>query len=99
MLQAGQRRTRNLLTVSVLYASIFAISMLVSMVDYLVIPLLALGLFFISYFRVFSIGFMTLKFAGLMFVIGVVIQDATLTLTGLAFLLVLIGGLWAILTV
>jgi Fusaric acid resistance protein-like len=90
-------RTRTLLSVSVLYASIFAIGMLISMVNDLVIPLLALGLFLISYFRIFSKGFMLLKFAGIWFVIGVATQDTTLTLTGQAFLLVLIGGLWAIL--
>ena len=71
--------------------------MLISMVNYLVMPLLALGLFLISYFRIFSKGFMLLKFAGIWFVIGVTTQDTTLTLTGQAFLLVLIGGLWAIL--
>lgn len=54
------------------------------------------GLFFISYFRVFSKGFMTLKFAGIVFVIAIVTQGATLTLTGQASLLVFIGGLWAI---
>ena len=91
------QRTRTLLSVSVLYASIFAIGMLISMGNYLVMPLLALGLFLISYFRIFSKGFMLLKFAGIWFVIGVATQDTTLTLTGQAFLLVLIGGLWAIL--
>jgi uncharacterized membrane protein YccC len=91
------QRTRNLLSVSVLYASIFAIGMLISMGNYIVIPLLALGLFLISYFRIFSKGFMLLKFAGIWFVIGVATPDTTLTLTGQSFLLVLIGGLWAIL--
>ena len=57
------QRTRTLLSVSVLYASLFAIGMLISMADYLVIPLLALGLFFISYFRIFSKGLILLKFA------------------------------------
>jgi hypothetical protein len=90
------QRTRTLLSVSVLYASIFAIGMLISMSNYLVLPLLALGLFLISYFRIFSKGFMLLKFAGIWFVIGVATPDASLTLTGQAFLLVLIGGLWAI---
>lgn len=90
------QRTRSLLSVSVLYASIFAIGMLLSMLNYLVMPL-ALGLFLISYFRIFSKGFILLKFAGIWFVIGVATQDTTLTLTGEAFLLVLIGGLWAIL--
>ena len=83
------QRTRTLLSVSVLYASIFAIGMLISMGNYLVLPLLALGLFLISYFRIFSKGFMLLKFAGLWFVIGVATHDASLTLTGQAFLLVL----------
>ena len=90
-------RTRTLLSVSVLYASIFAIGMLINMGNYIVMPLLALGSFLISYFRIFSKGFMLLKFAGIWFVIGVATQDTTLTLTGQAFLLVLIGGLWAIL--
>jgi uncharacterized membrane protein YgaE (UPF0421/DUF939 family) len=64
---------------------------------YLVLPLLALGLFLISYFRIFSKGFMLLKFAGIWFVIGVATHDASLTLTGQAFVLALVGGLWAIL--
>jgi len=46
-------RTRTLLSVSVIYALIYAIGMLISMVDYLVLPLLALGLFFMSYLRIF----------------------------------------------
>ena len=91
------QRTRTLLSVWVLCASVFAIGMLISMVDYLVIPLLTLGLFFISYFRIFSKGLILLALLALWFVIGVATQDTTLTLTGQAFLLVLIGGLWAIL--
>jgi hypothetical protein len=39
---------------------------------------------------------MVLKFADVIFVVAIVTQGATLTLTGEASLLVLIGGLWAI---
>jgi uncharacterized membrane protein YccC len=37
-------------------------------------------------------------FAGIVFVVAITTQDATLTLTGQAFLLIVIGGLWAILS-
>ena len=43
-------RTRFLLKVSILYASIFAIGMVISMSDNLVVPLCGLGLFIIAYF-------------------------------------------------
>src|SRR5262245_7634438 len=43
-------RTRVLLTVSILYVSIFAIGMVISMSYNLVVPLCGLGLFIISYF-------------------------------------------------
>ncbi|MGC2599545.1 MAG: FUSC family protein [Nitrososphaeraceae archaeon] len=89
-------RTRVLLTVSVLYASIFAIGMVISMVDYLVVPLLALGLFIISYFAVYPKAFWTLFYASLMFVIAIAFHGATLAMAGQNFLLIFVGGLWAI---
>lgn len=88
-------RTSTLLSLSVLYASIFAIGMLVSMTNYLVLPLLALGLFLISYFRVYSSVLVTV-WSALIFAVGVASQGATLTLAGGASLLVLVGGLWVI---
>ena len=90
-------RTRLLLTVSILYASIFAIGMIISASDFLVVPLLALGLFTISYLRVFPRALMIFMFTGLVFVIAIATHHATLTLAGQAFLLIVAGGLWAIL--
>jgi hypothetical protein len=37
-------------------------------------------------------------FAEIVFVVAITTQDATLTLTGQVFLLIVIGGLWAILS-
>ncbi|HEY7227915.1 MAG TPA: hypothetical protein VH481_07305 [Nitrososphaeraceae archaeon] len=37
-------------------------------------------------------------FVGIVFVVAITTQDATLTLTSQAFLLIVIGGLWAILS-
>jgi hypothetical protein len=89
-------RTRYLLTVSILYASIFAIGMVISMSDSLVVALCGLGLFIISYFTVYPTAFWTAFFASLMFVIAITNQGATLALAGQNFLLIFVGGLWAI---
>lgn len=90
-------RTSVLLTASVVYASIFAVSIIISMSGYLVVPLLGVGLFIISYLRVFPRAFLILMFASIVFVIGIATQDASITLAGQAFLLFVVGGLWAIL--
>ena len=72
-------RTRVLLTVSILYASILAIGVVISMSDSLVVvALCGLGLFIIPYFTVYPTAFWTLFFASLMFVIGITYQGATL---------------------
>ncbi len=92
------QRTRILLFVSVILAGALVIGELISMVDYLVLPLLGLGLFVISYLRVFPGAYIVLFFVAVNFVLGVASRNVTLTSTGLDFLLVLIGGLWAILT-
>lgn len=90
-------RTRALLTVSILYASIFAIGVVISMSDSLVVvALCGLGLFIIPYFTVYPTAFWTLFFASLMFVIGITNQGATLAIAGQNFLLIFVGGLWAI---
>ena len=70
-LRSKGTRTRFLLTVSILYASIFAIGMVISMSDNLVVPLCGLGLFIIAYFTVYPKAFWTLYFASLMFVIAI----------------------------
>ena len=88
-------RTRLLLTASILYASIFAIGMVITMSDNLVVPL-GLGLFIIAYFMVYPNALWTLFYASLMYVIAINYQGATLTLTGQNFLLIFVGGLWAI---
>jgi hypothetical protein len=86
-----------MLSVSVIYTAAFAIGMLISMVGYLVAPLLALGLFFITYLKVYPRAFLPLVFTGVFFLIGIINQNTTLTATGIGSLDVLIGGLWAIL--
>ena len=95
-LRSKGTRTRILLTVSILYASIFAIGMVISISDNLVVPLCGLGLFIIAYFTVYPKAFWTLFFASLMFVIAIAYQGATLALAGQNFLLIFVGGLWAI---
>ena len=90
-------RTRVLLTVSILYASILAIAVIISMSDSLVVvALCGLGLFIIPYFTVYPTAFWTLFFASLLFVIGITYQGATLALAGQNFLAIFVGGLWAI---
>ena len=89
-------RTRVLLTVSILYSSIFAIGMVISISDNLVVPLCGLGLFIIAYFSVYPTAFWTIFFASLMFVIAIAYQGATPALAGQNFLLIFVGGLWAI---
>ena len=90
-------RTRVLLTVSILYASILAIGVVISMSDSLVVvALCGLGLFIIPYFTVYPTAFWTLFFASLLFVIGITYQGATLALAGQNFLAIFVGGLWAI---
>ena len=95
-LRSKGTRTRLLLTVSILYASIFAIGMVISISGNLVVPLCGLGLFIISYFTVYPKAFWTLFFSSLMFVIAIAYQGATLALAGQNFLLIFVGGLWAI---
>ena len=95
-LRSNGPRTRFLLTVSILYASIFAIGMGISISGNLVVPLCGLGLFIIAYFTIYPKAFWALYFASLMFVIAIATQGATLTLAGQNFLLLFVGGLWAI---
>jgi membrane protein implicated in regulation of membrane protease activity len=90
-------RTRFMLSVSVIYTATFAIGMLISMVDYLVAPLLALGFFFIAYLKVYPRAFIVIIYVGVFFLIGIINQNSTLTATGIGSLDVLIGGLWALL--
>ena len=70
-------RTRLLLTASIVYASIFAIGMVVSMSDNLVVPLCGLGLFIIAYFTVYPNAVWTIFHASLMFVVAITYQGAT----------------------
>ncbi len=88
-------RTRLLLVVSLIYTVTFAIGILISMVDYLLAPLLALGLFFITYLKVYPRAFLPLVFAAVFFITSVPSHNTTLTTAGMGSLEVLIGGLWA----
>jgi hypothetical protein len=96
ILRSKGPRTRVLLTVSILYASIFAIGMVISINDNLAVPLCGLGLFIISYFAVYTKAFWTLFYAAIVFVIAITFQGATPSLAGQNFLLIFVGGLWAI---
>ena len=80
-LRSNGPRTRFLLTVSILYASIFAIGMGISISGNLVVPLCGLGLFIIAYFTIYPKAFWALYFASLMFVIAIATQGATLALS------------------
>ena len=70
--------------------------MVISMSGNLVVPLCGLGLFIISYFTVYPKAFWTMFYASLMFVIAIAYQGVTLALAGQNFLLIFVGGLWAI---
>jgi hypothetical protein len=94
-LRSNGPRTRFLLTVSILYALIFAIGMVISLSGNLVVPLCGLGLFIISYFAVYPKTFGIVLFASLMFIVAIPFQGATLALVGQNFLLIFVGGLWA----
>ena len=89
-------RTRVLLGVSILYASIFAIGMVISISENLAIPLCGLGLFIISYLAVYTKAFWTLFYASIIFVIAITFQGATPAMAGQNFVLIFVGGLWAI---
>jgi hypothetical protein len=67
------------------------------MVDYLVVPLLALGVFFITYLRVYPKAFSILYFAGIFFIFEITSYNATLTHTAVDSLQILLGGFWVIL--
>src|SRR5262245_34515693 len=89
-------RTRILLLASVIYTAFFALGMIISMVDYLVLPLLALGVFLIIYLRVFPKIFSVLFFAGTLFIFALMTHNPTITRTGVESLQILIGSLWVI---
>ena len=89
-------RTQVLLAVSLLFPSVFAIGTVISMNDNLVIPLCGFGLFLIAYFTVYPKAYWILLYISLIFVIAINYQDATLAQTGQNFLLIFVGGLWAI---
>jgi uncharacterized membrane protein YccC len=70
--------------------------MVISISGNLVVPLCGLGLFIISYFTVYPKAFWPLFFSSLMFVIAIAFPGATLAQAGQNFLLIFVGGLWAI---
>jgi hypothetical protein len=89
---------KGLLFSSLVYASILAIGVAISTIDFLVIPLFGIGLFIISYLNVLPRAFVvTLTFAGIVFFVGLLTHDASIALAGQMFQLFVLGGLWAIL--
>ena len=93
-------RTRVLLMVSILYASIFACGVVISISDNLVVPLLALGVFILSYLIIYPQALNLFFFATVVYVVAIATQSEgitpTLPLAGQEFLLFFVGGLWAI---
>ena len=93
-------RTRVLLVVSILYASIFACGVVISISEILVVLLLPLGVFILSYLTVYPRALNLLFFATVVYVVAIATPyegiTPTLTLTGVDFLLFFAGGLWAI---
>jgi hypothetical protein len=89
-------RTCVMLPVSILYASIFAIGVVISISDYLVVPLLVIGLFMISYFTAYPRALTILQFADYIFVVAIATQGDTISLAVPAFLLVFASGLWGV---
>ena len=93
-------RTRVLLVVSILYASIFACGVVISISEILVVLLLPLGVFILSYLTVYPRALNLLFFATVVYVVAIATPyegiTPTLTLAGVDFLLFFAGGLWAI---
>lgn len=92
-------RTRVMLSVSVLYASIYAIGVVISTSEYFVAPLLALGLFIVSYSYVYPKARLYSYLASTIFVASLGLTSSSSATPALAvpsLLLILAGGLWAV---
>lgn len=92
-------RTRVMLSVSVLFASIYAIGVVISTTGYFVALLLAIGLFIISYSYVYPKARLYGYLASIVFVASLGLTGSssiTPALAGPSFLLIFAGGLWAI---
>jgi Fusaric acid resistance protein-like len=99
----GQRpewATNNILIlVCVIYASGFAVGIVVSTTGFLVIPLYALGLFIISYAGVYPRVVNISSVCSIVFSIGIGLPGPSISVAGEGFLLYFVGGLWALLGV
>jgi hypothetical protein len=99
----GQRpewATNNILIlVCVIYASAFAVGIVVSTTGFLVIPLYALGLFIISYTGVYPRVVNISLVCSIVFSIGIGLPGPSISDAGEEFLLYFVGGLWALLGV
>jgi hypothetical protein len=92
-------RTRVMLSVSVLYASIYAIGVVISTSEYFVAVLLGIGLFIVSYSYVYPKARLYGYLASMIFVASIGLTGSSSVTPALAvpsFLLILAGGLWAI---
>jgi hypothetical protein len=96
----GQRpewATNNILIlVCVIYASGFAVGIVVSTTGFLVIPLYALGLFIISYTGVYPRVVNISSVCSIIFSIGIGLPGPSISDAGEGFLLYFVGGLWAL---
>ena len=99
----GQRpewATNNILIlVCVIYASAFAVGIVISTTGFLVIPLYALGLFIISYTGVYPRAVNISSVCSIVFSIGIGLPSPSISVAGEGFLLYFVGGLWALLGV
>lgn len=91
--------TRVMLSVSLLYASIYAIGVVISTSEYFATLFLAIGLFIVSYSYVYPKARLYCYLASLVFVASLGLtgsSSVTLTMAVPSFLLIFAGGLWAI---
>lgn len=91
--------TRVMLSVSLLYASIYAIGVVISSSEYFATLILAIGLFIVSYSYVYPKARLYGYLASLVFVASLGLTGSgsvTLTMAVPSFLLIFVGGLWAI---
>jgi hypothetical protein len=99
----GQRpewATNNILIlVCVIYASGFAVGIVVSTTGFLVVPLYALGLFIISYTGAYPRVVNISSVCSIVFSIGIGLPGSSISVAGEGFLLYFVGGLWALLGV
>jgi hypothetical protein len=88
-----------LVLVSIIYASVFTIGILISTTGLLLVPLYALGLFMISYIGVYPRAVNIALVCSVVFSIGIGLPPHTISGIAESFLLYFVGALWGVLGV